>query len=361
MRRTGGEPAVAAVLPERQAARRVADILRRYFDRDGRLQGDPAEAVPALVAGSRAAPARGAHQQGGRAVGRPTGRAAPPARSSAASSRRSCAPERARSPPQAAALPVPDRRHAASRVHRTGAARGRDGARQDGASGRRPARCSASCAASPACSSCARCRSRPSGRSRSTKFTDLPFRFVHGHEARPARLLRGSRVLHHRQLRAGDARCRGRQPAAAARCRDSGRSAADQELEHPDGAQRSSGSKAATRSCSPARRSRTASTRSTRSSTSSTRRCSARCSASTATFYELDDRGRPVGYRNLDELQRRIRPLLLRRRKDQIESQLPERVDNNYFVPMSAAQVELYGEYEDRVARLLASGEKARP
>ena len=57
------------------------------------------------------------------------------------------------------------------------------------------------------------------------------------------------------------------------------------------------------------------------------------------TFYELDERGRPVGYQNLDELRRRLRPLLLRRRKDQIESQLPERVDNNYFVPMSAAQL----------------------
>ncbi len=76
------------------------------------------------------------------------------------------------------------------------------------------------------------------------------------------------------------------------------------------------------------------------------------------TFYELDDRGRPIGYRNLDELQRRIRPLLLRRRKDQVESQLPARVDNNYFVPMSAAQLELYADYEERVARLAAIGKK---
>ena len=77
-------------------------------------------------------------------------------------------------------------------------------------------------------------------------------------------------------------------------------------------------------------------------------------------FYELDDRGRPSGYRNLDELRRRLRPLLLRRRKDQIEQQLPDRVDNNYFVPMSAAQTELYDEYRDRVARLLGTA-KRRP
>jgi hypothetical protein len=77
-------------------------------------------------------------------------------------------------------------------------------------------------------------------------------------------------------------------------------------------------------------------------------------------FYELDDRGRPTGYRNLDELHRRIRPLLLRRRKDQIEEQLPQRVDNNYFVAMSPAQTELYDEYKDRVARLLGTA-KRRP
>jgi hypothetical protein len=49
MRRTGGEPAVVAVLPERKLHAGVADILSRYLDRDDRLQGDPAEAVPALL------------------------------------------------------------------------------------------------------------------------------------------------------------------------------------------------------------------------------------------------------------------------------------------------------------------------
>src|SRR5262249_45114973 len=77
-------------------------------------------------------------------------------------------------------------------------------------------------------------------------------------------------------------------------------------------------------------------------------------------FYELDERGRPVGYRNLAELKRRIRPLLLRRRKEEIETQLPQRVDNNYFVPLSPAQLELYRSYEERVAKL-AQVAKRRP
>src|SRR5437879_9484429 len=49
VRRTGEEPEVVVVPPKRQLPAAVAGILSRYVDRDGRLQGDPAEAVPALV------------------------------------------------------------------------------------------------------------------------------------------------------------------------------------------------------------------------------------------------------------------------------------------------------------------------
>jgi len=77
-------------------------------------------------------------------------------------------------------------------------------------------------------------------------------------------------------------------------------------------------------------------------------------------FYVLDDRGRPQGYQNLEELRRRARPLMLRRRKDEVEEQLPERVDNNYFVEMAPEQISLYTEYQEKVARL-ASVAKRRP
>jgi superfamily II DNA or RNA helicase len=69
-------------------------------------------------------------------------------------------------------------------------------------------------------------------------------------------------------------------------------------------------------------------------------------------FYELDERGRPAGYHNLEELRRRVRPLMLRRRKEDVEDQLPERVDNNYFVEMAPEQRAEYADYELRVARL---------
>src|SRR5438128_1957365 len=51
-------------------------------------------------------------------------------------------------------------------------------------------------------------------------------------------------------------------------------------------------------------------------------------------FYELDERGRPGGYRNLDQLHERIAPYMLRRRKAEVETELPDRTDRNHFVPL---------------------------
>jgi superfamily II DNA or RNA helicase len=75
-------------------------------------------------------------------------------------------------------------------------------------------------------------------------------------------------------------------------------------------------------------------------------------------FYELDERGRPAGYKNLDELHRRLAPVLLRRRKHEVEGQLPGRTDKHYFVPMEDEQLARYAEYERRVASLIAQAKK---
>jgi superfamily II DNA or RNA helicase len=77
-------------------------------------------------------------------------------------------------------------------------------------------------------------------------------------------------------------------------------------------------------------------------------------------YYELDDRGRPAAYRNLDKLQERIGPRLLRRRKADVETELPERSDRNFFVPLTPQQQGEYENYEGIVARL-ASIAKRRP
>ncbi len=77
-------------------------------------------------------------------------------------------------------------------------------------------------------------------------------------------------------------------------------------------------------------------------------------------FYDLDERGRPKGYRNLTALHERMRPLMLRRRKAQVETELPDRTDRNHFVALSPLQREAYAEIEARVAKL-AQMAKRRP
>jgi hypothetical protein len=75
-------------------------------------------------------------------------------------------------------------------------------------------------------------------------------------------------------------------------------------------------------------------------------------------FYQLDDRGKPVGYQNLDEMHRRLSPILLRRRKGEVEGQLPGRTDKHYFVPMDEEQALRYADYEERVVRLAAAAQR---
>ena len=77
-------------------------------------------------------------------------------------------------------------------------------------------------------------------------------------------------------------------------------------------------------------------------------------------FYDLDEKGRPVGYRNLEALADRVSSVMLRRRKEDVESQLPGRVDKTFFVPMTDAQTSFYDDYERLVGRL-ASIARRRP
>jgi hypothetical protein len=77
-------------------------------------------------------------------------------------------------------------------------------------------------------------------------------------------------------------------------------------------------------------------------------------------YYELDDRGRPAGYRNLTQLHERIRPFMLRRRKADVETELPARTDRTFFVPLSDEQKGEYDDHEAAVARL-AHAARRRP
>ncbi len=75
-------------------------------------------------------------------------------------------------------------------------------------------------------------------------------------------------------------------------------------------------------------------------------------------FYTLDERGRPVDYKNLAELRHRVAPVMLRRRKADVENELPGRTVTNYFVTMAEEQRARYEEYAAKVARLLAQARR---
>jgi ERCC4-related helicase len=70
-------------------------------------------------------------------------------------------------------------------------------------------------------------------------------------------------------------------------------------------------------------------------------------------FYELDEKGRPIGCRNLDVLHQRIKPFMLRRRKAEVETELPERTDRNHFVPLGELQKQSYATHEQQVLKLV--------
>ncbi len=67
-----------------------------------------------------------------------------------------------------------------------------------------------------------------------------------------------------------------------------------------------------------------------------------------------DDHGRVVGYRDLDRIGKTLSPILLRRQKSQVLNQLPERLDKNFFVPMTPQQSQMHEENRDIVARIVA-------
>ena len=66
-----------------------------------------------------------------------------------------------------------------------------------------------------------------------------------------------------------------------------------------------------------------------------------------------DEAGRVVGYRDLDRIGATLAPVMLRRRKAEVLAQLPARVDNTFFVPMSEQQIAHHNENGDIVRRIV--------
>jgi len=67
----------------------------------------------------------------------------------------------------------------------------------------------------------------------------------------------------------------------------------------------------------------------------------------------LDEVGKVVGYRDLDKIGKTLEPVLLRRQKEQVLDQLPERIDTTLFVPMTDQQKGEHEAAKENVARIV--------
>jgi len=73
---------------------------------------------------------------------------------------------------------------------------------------------------------------------------------------------------------------------------------------------------------------------------------------------QLDDAGRVIGYRHLDRIGATLAPILLRRRKAEVLTQLPERVDQTLLLPMTPQQRIHHDENGQTVTRIVSRWRK---
>jgi superfamily II DNA or RNA helicase len=73
-----------------------------------------------------------------------------------------------------------------------------------------------------------------------------------------------------------------------------------------------------------------------------------------AEHQHTDEDGRVIGYRNLSKIAESLEPILVRRTRDEVLKELPERLEKNYFVPMTGEQMKYHEENRETVARIVA-------
>jgi SNF2 family DNA or RNA helicase len=73
-----------------------------------------------------------------------------------------------------------------------------------------------------------------------------------------------------------------------------------------------------------------------------------------------DEGGKVVGYRNLESVRKSLTGVMIRRRKKEVLSQLPERIDKNFFVELTPQQTLIHEEFAEIVARLVAKWRRYR-
>jgi SNF2 family DNA or RNA helicase len=73
-----------------------------------------------------------------------------------------------------------------------------------------------------------------------------------------------------------------------------------------------------------------------------------------------DEYGKVVEYRQLDKIGETLKPIMVRRKKEQVLEQLPERIDSNIFVPMTVKQIHLHDENKEIIARIVERWKRLR-
>lgn len=72
------------------------------------------------------------------------------------------------------------------------------------------------------------------------------------------------------------------------------------------------------------------------------------------------DSGKTLGYKNLNVVGDQIREILIRRKKTDVNIQLPARMDKILFVPMTREQLEIHEEFKSSLAQLIYKWQKMR-
>jgi superfamily II DNA or RNA helicase len=73
-----------------------------------------------------------------------------------------------------------------------------------------------------------------------------------------------------------------------------------------------------------------------------------------AEHQHIDENGRVIGYHNLSGIAESLKSILIRRTKNEVLKELPERLEKNYFVPMTDEQMKHHEENGETVARIVA-------
>ncbi len=70
--------------------------------------------------------------------------------------------------------------------------------------------------------------------------------------------------------------------------------------------------------------------------------------------------GKVTGYRHLQAIRESLMGVMIRRTKNEVLRQLPERTDKNFFVPLTREQFVVHDEYREVVAKLVAKWRRYR-